>query len=456
MVIKGGSRSGAAGLAAHLLRADTNERVDVLELHGVNTDRLPDALHEMELVASGTRCRKPLYHASINTGRDELLTIEQKAAAVARLELELGLEGHARAVVEHRKEGRDHLHVVWSRIDVDTMRAVHDGHNYRRHEQVARELEREFGHHRVQGAHIERDGAEGERRPRPPRTPAPNDVQQAVRTRRGLPDVSAELTRLWQQTDGGPAFAAALARAGYVLARGDKRGFCVVDIAGGVHSLARRIEGAKARDVSAGMADVELAALPSVDAARRQQWERQVGQEHARDPRAPATARGEAAAAPARMARHSRPERQDWASGRGRVTPPQPEQRRSAALAAWPTSPPTWRARPAMPAPVRLASAPRLFMLDDLPAELRAAGQARGPRPAPPPARERDRDDGCRRCEAMRRPAVRLAAVFGMDTGWIVRAKGRLIDWSARTGAAIADELRELDRLLHVALYGPP
>ena len=29
--------------------------------------------------------------------------------------------------------------------------------------QVARELEREFGHNRVQGAHVERDGPEGDR-----------------------------------------------------------------------------------------------------------------------------------------------------------------------------------------------------------------------------------------------------------------------------------------------------
>ena len=282
MVIKGGSRSGGGDLAAHLLRTDTNERAEVMELRGVLADRLPgelgdqlaEALREMEAVATGTRCRKPLYHASINTGPGEELTAEQKAAAVARLELALGLEGHARAVIEHRKEGRDHLHIVWSRIDVDTMRAARDSHNYRKHEEVARELEREFGHNRVQGAHVERDGPEGERRPRPARTPSPAAVQQATRTKRSLGDVGADLTRLWRAADTGPAFAAALDGAGYVLAQGDRRGFVVIDREGGVHSLARRIEGASTREVNARLAGVELGSRPTVDQARAMQRDR--------------------------------------------------------------------------------------------------------------------------------------------------------------------------------------
>ena len=61
-------------------------------------------------------------------------------------------------VVVHEKEGREHCHIVWSRIDLDRMAAISDSHNYRKHEEVARELEREFGHERVQGAHVERDG----------------------------------------------------------------------------------------------------------------------------------------------------------------------------------------------------------------------------------------------------------------------------------------------------------
>jgi hypothetical protein len=54
-------------LAAHLLRTDTNERVELVELKGVAATTLPAALLEMQALALGTRCKKALYHASINT-----------------------------------------------------------------------------------------------------------------------------------------------------------------------------------------------------------------------------------------------------------------------------------------------------------------------------------------------------------------------------------------------------
>ena len=65
------------------------------------------------------------------------------------MEKKLGLDGHARIVVMHEKLGRQHIHIVWSRIDLATMRSVSDSHNYRKHEEVARDLERRFGHDRL-------------------------------------------------------------------------------------------------------------------------------------------------------------------------------------------------------------------------------------------------------------------------------------------------------------------
>ncbi len=124
----------------------------------------------------GTRTTKPFYHASINTRADERLTDEQRAHAIDRLEEKLGLSGQPRVVVVHEKEGREHCHIVWSRIDLERMRAISDSHNYRKHEEVARDLERQFGHERVQGAHAERDGKD-----RPDRTPSHAEMLQAER-----------------------------------------------------------------------------------------------------------------------------------------------------------------------------------------------------------------------------------------------------------------------------------
>jgi DNA repair exonuclease SbcCD ATPase subunit len=76
----------------HLERTDTNERMHVLELQGVAATDLRGALKELEAVASACpSCKRPFYHASINTRADERMTPEQREQAIDRLEKELGL-----------------------------------------------------------------------------------------------------------------------------------------------------------------------------------------------------------------------------------------------------------------------------------------------------------------------------------------------------------------------------
>jgi Relaxase/Mobilisation nuclease domain len=285
VVIKGKSVAGANRLAAHLERTDTNERAEVVELRDVAAADLQGALREMEAVASGCpNCKKPFYHASVNTRADERMTPEQRMQAIDRLEKDLGLTGQPRAVVVHEKEGREHCHVVWSRIDLDKMRTISDSHNYRTHELVARELEREFGHARVQGAHVEREGKE-----RPERTPSHKEHQQAERTGISPKQAREQITALWRSTDSGQAFQAALEEKGWLLARGDRRDFVAVDPKGGTHSLARRIEGATAKDVRARLADLDPRGLPSVAEAKEAQQQRQPAREQPREqPRAAA------------------------------------------------------------------------------------------------------------------------------------------------------------------------
>jgi hypothetical protein len=274
VIIKGKSVGGGKRLAVHLMRTDTNERAEVRELRGVAAENLRGALLEIEAVASGSRTTKPFYHASINTRADERLTNEQRTHAIDRLEEKLGLSGQPRVVVVHEKEGREHCHIVWSRIDLDRMRAINDSYNYRKHEEVARDLEREFGHERVQGAHAERDGKD-----RPNRTPSHAEMLQADRGAVSPDDAKALVTNLWQRTDSGQTFKIALEKEAWLLARGDRRDFVVIDPYGGTHSLARRVEGAKAKDIRARMADVDSELLPSVAEARVIQKQRQAERE---------------------------------------------------------------------------------------------------------------------------------------------------------------------------------
>lgn len=270
VIIKGVSCAGARRLAVHLTRTDTNERAEVREIRGTTAEDLRGALLEMEAVAAGARTAKPFYHASISTRKDERLTDEQRAYAIDKLEAALGLTGQPRVVVVHEKEGREHCHIVWSRIDLDRMAAISDSHNYRKHEEVARALEREFGLERVQGAHVERDGKE-----RPGRTPSHREMLQADRTGVHPAAARAKMTEVWRTTSSGKEFQGALDKTGWMLARGDRRDFVVLDAGGGVHSLARRIEGAKAADVRERFADLDPMSLPSVAEAKQIQSERE-------------------------------------------------------------------------------------------------------------------------------------------------------------------------------------
>jgi hypothetical protein len=287
VIVKGGSRSNGAFFARHLMRADTNERVAVIEMRGMVAQTVPEAFREMEAMARGTRTTKPFYHASMNPDPGETLTLtpDQWMQAVDMLERELGLTDQPRFVVEHLKEGRTHRHVVFSRIDADTMTALPDGLNYRAHERAARAIEQAFGHPVVPSVLVP---AKVRGTARPPRRPKDWEGFRAQETDIDPDAMKAEVTSLWHAADSGSAFAAALAAHGYILAAGDRRDLVLVDRAAGVHSLARRIAGAKAAEIRARLVAIDQAALPSVDEARalaRKRADNSGGETPPEDPR---------------------------------------------------------------------------------------------------------------------------------------------------------------------------
>lgn len=259
MIIKGGSRKSGGFFAHHLLKTEENERVSVAEMRGLISDTVPEAFQEMQIVAAGTRAENYFYHASINPREDERLTPEQWNIAVDRLEQNLGLAGHARFQVEHEKEGRTHRHIVWSRVDPDTMTVTPDSNNYVAHDKTRVELEREFSHE--------------------PTAPTPQPSQRKSRevadwenfraAESGIDpkEMKAEITALWQQSDSGKAFQAAIEEQGYLLAKGDRREWVLIDSTGDVHSIARRIEGAKTPDIRAKFSDLDRDSFMTVQQA---------------------------------------------------------------------------------------------------------------------------------------------------------------------------------------------
>ena len=264
MIIKGKSRAGPSQLAHHLGRADTNERVEILQLDSAGTTA--EAFRDWQTYTLATKGKLGLYHANIDPDTKYEMTPEQWTRAVDILEEELGLQGQPRAVVMHEKNGREHIHVVWSRADMDTLTLRSDSMNYQAHERASLRMEQEFGHEHVPGKHAKRDR---EAQTEFPAAEANHDEwQQGERGGIDHRERKAQVTALFEASDTGHAFKAALEDAGYVLARGDRRDFVILDEDAKVHSLGRQLPGVKAAELRAFMAEIQPEDLPSVKEAR--------------------------------------------------------------------------------------------------------------------------------------------------------------------------------------------
>jgi Relaxase/Mobilisation nuclease domain len=265
MIIKGQSRGRSRQLAAHLLRQDQNERIRLYEVRGTVASDVEGALAEMEARGAAAASKRPLYHASVSPEAHTPLTDAQIRIAVDTLEEALGLGTQPRIVVVHRKENREHVHVVWSRVDADQNRAIPDSWNYRCHEEVARTLETLFGHRP-----IPRSGSRKQEPARQARAPRNYELRQEERTGKPTAQTTAEITALWRSSSDAGSFQVRLEEAGYRLARGDRRVLVVIDRNGEVHSLARRIDGVNTRDLRSSFRNVDLQMLPSVAEVRQE------------------------------------------------------------------------------------------------------------------------------------------------------------------------------------------
>ena len=266
MIIKGKSRPAAQGLGRYLLKQGKNERVEVKELRGSGALSISEAMKEMDLIGGGSNCEKYIYHASINPALSEQLNSSQMLEAVDILERHLKLQDQQRVIVSHEKDGREHYHIAWLRVDPETMKAVKMSHNYRAHEEAAREIEKTFDLEHTQGMHTQGG-------PKPERGPKQWEIERGKRKGVDPRELSKHLKEIWGDAINGQDFQKELEEHGYLLARGDSRAFLVVDHNGDLHSLARRL-GIKAGEVKDKLADVDAANLPSAEQAQERQQER--------------------------------------------------------------------------------------------------------------------------------------------------------------------------------------
>ena len=261
MILVGNQRGGARDLARHLMKPE-NERVEVAELRGFVADDLDRAFQESYAISRGTQCKQFLFSLSLNPPKDAEVSDDQFMAAIAKAETKLDLKDQPRAVVFHEKRGDDgklrrHAHAVWSRIDIEEMKAVPLSHSKRKLQDVSRDLYLEHGWTMPRGLAVtgERD----------PRNFTLAEWQQARRIKEDPREIKAAFQDAWAISDSKAAFDHALKERGYWLAKGDKRGYVAVDRHGEVHSIAKRV-GVRTKAVRERLGDMN--ALPSVADAK--------------------------------------------------------------------------------------------------------------------------------------------------------------------------------------------
>ncbi|MEW8547961.1 MAG: relaxase/mobilization nuclease domain-containing protein [Candidatus Thiodiazotropha sp.] len=251
-------------LATHLLNEHDNELMEVVQVRGAIARDLHGAFAEWEMQAHAlTKCQNYLYSLSVNPdpGQDPL-NREQYFDYIDRVESKLGLSDQPRAVIFHEKYGREHCHVVWSRIDSDNEKAVQLAFDREKLMMVTREFARDHGLELPNGYSKYRDDKSKQH--------SLYEMHQERSTGFSKEQRMEQVTDAWRASDSPKAFVQALAEQGYILATG-KRPYVLIDLYGNMNALPKLIDDktVRTKDIRAFLEkEYPPESLPTVDEAR--------------------------------------------------------------------------------------------------------------------------------------------------------------------------------------------
>jgi hypothetical protein len=269
MIAKGNRHSDGTKLARYLITGKDGERAELAELRGFESADIVEAFRSIHVMADSTRCKRPFFHVQVRNPAGEDLSAEQRTRIINRIETKLGLSGQARAVALHvdEKTGEIHIHVAWSLIDENTLKARPLPFFKTRLKEVCRELELKLALIPVTN---QRDSEIKF-------APTKAEEEQARRLGVDIHDVRETIRACYDRSDCGRSFQQALEYEGLILAQGDRRDYLVLDEAGGLHALGKKVLGATASQVRAKLGDIERDQLPTLEQAREQVLTRELG-----------------------------------------------------------------------------------------------------------------------------------------------------------------------------------
>ena len=140
MILKASERGGAKQLALHLMNMKDNDHVELHRVHGCIANDIEGALTEMYAISRATRCKNFMFSLSLSPPKGANPTIKDFEVVIAKIADQLGLDKQSYILVFHEKAGRRHAHVVFSRIDLDSMKAINLAFYKDRLNDIAHEL----------------------------------------------------------------------------------------------------------------------------------------------------------------------------------------------------------------------------------------------------------------------------------------------------------------------------
>ncbi len=259
MIVKASQRSGAVALADHLMNDRDNDHVEVIEIDGFMENDLHGAFKEAHAISKATQCKQFLFSVSLNPPEQAVATDDDFRDAADRVANAVGLNDQPHAIIVHEKNGRRHAHAVWSRIDVNEMKAINLPHFKNRLRDVSRDLFLDHGWALPDGLATYGNKS--------PLNFTLEEWQQAKRQDLDPREIKQVFQDAWNRSDNQTSFRNALEERGYFLARGDRRGFVALDVDGNVHAIAKWT-GVKTKDVKFKLGSPE--ALPSIEQTEQQ------------------------------------------------------------------------------------------------------------------------------------------------------------------------------------------
>lgn len=266
---RGKSFKGAAQYYLHDKKASTSERVAWTHTVNLPTDNAEKAFgwmahtamnaeqlkKEAGIAATGRKSKAgAVYSYSLAWAPEQAPKQEDMLSSALETLVTLGLKDHEAVLVAHQEKEHKHVHIICNLINPQDGRIKVPSYDRLTLSAWAEAKEKEDGK-----IYCEERVLNNQKR----REKGLDAHEHAiVKYREKKLEVARQIQVLYELSDSGKSFQSALEEQGFTLAKGDRRGFTLVDGEGKVYSLARQLEGQRAKDIKSRLADIDLSTLP--------------------------------------------------------------------------------------------------------------------------------------------------------------------------------------------------